>query len=489
MIVVPLCDHRLAILACAALLFVGNVASAQSSSSTVPPAAAKEQNSAGRLVEVAVKPGDNWVAYPTRTLADVSGAAAVKPDTALSQFGGLTSRNEKATGFFHTAKIDGRWWLVDPEGCLFLNKGVTSVSMLRTPGAQAACSAKFGNETNWVTRTTALLRDQGFNGLGAWADTERLRRADPPLVYTRIWNFMSSYGKKRGGTFQQPGHTGYPGNCIFVFDPEFEKFCDEHARQLAADKDDPWLLGHFSDNEMPLRYGALTNYLALPTVDPGHQAAMAWLRTRHGESATARDVQPSDLPAFLELVVDRYCRIVSRAIKKYDPNHLYLGSRFHGSDLRLPEVFRAAGPYLDVVAVNYYRAWTPDLDRLAMWERESGKPVIITEWYAKGADSGLANTGGAGWLVKTQRERGLFYENFTLGLLESKACVGWHWFKYMDNDPADTKADPSNRDSNKGLLNNRYEPYPPLLESMKRINERAYGLVDYFDKSGRQSSR
>jgi hypothetical protein len=442
-----------------------------------------------RTVEVAVKPGAQWVAYPTRTLADLPDAAAIKPETGLSQYGGLASRREKATGFFHTAKVDGRWWLVDPDGCLFLHKGVTSVNLLRTPGAQTAWKKKFGSETNWVERTTSLLRENGFNGLGAWTDTEHMRTANPPLVYTRIWNFMSSYGKKRGGTFQQPGHTGYPGDCIFVFDPDFEKFCDEHAKPLAADKDDPWLLGHFSDNEMPLRPGALTDYLALPPSDPGHQAALKWLQARHGPAATAHDVQPADLPVFLEFVVDRYFRIVSRAIKKSDPNHLYLGSRFHGSDLRFPEIFRAAGPHLDVVSVNYYRAWTPDPERLAMWARESGKPVLITEWYAKGADSGLANTGGAGWLVKSQRERGLFYENFTLGLLQSKVCVGWHWFKYLDNDPADTKADPSNRDSNKGILSNRYERYQALLDSMKRINERAGGLVDYFDKTIQSTSQ
>ena len=435
-----------------------------------------------RTVEAAIKPGGKWVAYPTRTLADVPGAAALKPDTGLSRYGGLTSRKENATGFFHTAKIGGRWWLVDPEGCLFLHIGVTSVSMLRTPGAMTAWKDKFGSETNWAAQTTALLREHGFNGLGAWSDTERLRAANPPLVYTRIWNFMSSYGRKRGGTFQQPGHTGYPGDCTFVFDPDFEKFCDEHARQLAADKNDPWLLGHFSDNELPWRYGALTNYLALPATDPGHQAALTWLRARRGANATARDIKPEDFPAFLEYMVDRYFRIVSRAIKRHDPNHLYLGARFHGSDLRYPEIFRAAGPHLDVVSVNYYRAWTPDPERLAMWERESAKPVIITEWYAKGADSGLANTSGAGWLVKTQRDRGLFYENFTLGLLQSKVCVGWHWFKYIDNDPADTRADPSNRDSNKGILSNRYEPYTPLLDSMKRINQRAYGLMQCFDK-------
>ena len=132
--------------------------------------------------------------------------------------------------------------------------------------------------------------------------------------------------------------------------------------------------------------------------------------------------------------------------------------------------------------MNYYSAWTPAPDRLAMWEHESGKPCLITEWYAKGMDApGLANTTGAGWTVKTQADRGRFYENFTLGLLESRVCVGWHWFKYIDNDPTDTRADPSNTDSNKGVVSNRYEPYADLLASMRRINERAYGLVEFFD--------
>jgi hypothetical protein len=93
----------------------------------------------------------------------------------------------------------------------------------------------------------------------------------------------------------------------------------------------------------------------------------------------------------------------------------------------------------------------------------------------------MANTSGAGWLVKTQRERGQFYENFTLGLLQSKVCVGWHWFKYIDNDPDDKTVDPSNIDSNKGVVNNRYVPYQPLLDSMKRLNQRAYGLISFLD--------
>ena len=41
------------------------------------------------------------------------------------------------------------------------------------------------------------------------------------------------------------------------------------------------------------------------------------------------------------------------AIRKYDKNHLCLGPRLHGRSLRYPEVLRAAGKYLDVIATNY----------------------------------------------------------------------------------------------------------------------------------------
>ncbi len=171
---------------------------------------------------------------------------ASRVDAALDQYGGLLGRKEKATGFFYPRKIGGRWWLVDPEGGLFLNKAIVAVSQMNGPLARDAFKKNYGNDSNWVAGATGLLHAYGFNGLGAWSDTERLRQAAQPLVYTRIWDFMSSYGKKRGGTYQQSGHMGYPKDCIFCsFDPQFETFCDSYARQLAGTKDDPWLFGAF----------------------------------------------------------------------------------------------------------------------------------------------------------------------------------------------------------------------------------------------------
>ncbi|NBY41875.1 MAG: hypothetical protein EBQ49_00925 [Verrucomicrobia bacterium] len=117
-----------------------------------------------------------------------------------------------------------------------------------------------------------------------------------------------------------------------------------------------------------------------------------------------------------------------------------------------------------------------------MWLKNAQKPFIITEWYAKAEDSGMGNTGGAGWLVHTQKDRGMYYQNFTLSLLKHPGCVGWHWFKYADNDPDAKGVDPSNLDSNKGIVTARYVPYAPLIDAMRELNQRTYNLIKVLDR-------
>lgn len=429
-------------------------------------------------VKVARAPDRPWSEKETRTLASLPPIAS---DAEASPFGGFHQASEEATGFFRTVQRGGRWWLVDPGGHLFIHRGVSSVRQIRSPGANQGMIARFGSEAAWAESTGKLLHQTGFNGLGAWCDEKKLQPNSSKLVYTKLWNFMSSYGKQRGGTYQKSGHTGYPNDCPFIFDPEFAAFCDVHAAGLATTKDDPWLLGHFTDNELPWNLDMLGNYLGLPENDYGHRAAMLWLQQRHGANADPAEITAADRNDFVAYAADTYFSIVSSAIRKYDPNHLVLGSRFHGRAVRLPQLFEAAGKHIDVVSVNYYHAWTPDTELLASWANRSGKPIIISEWYAKAVDSKLANTSGAGWLVRTQADRAAFYQNFTLGLLESKVCVGWHWFRYSDNDPEEKGTDPSNLDANKGMVSNRYIPYRPLIIGMKDINSRTFGIIEHFD--------
>ena len=431
------------------------------------------------LTLVSRGPGKAWKEMPTRTLADLPD---LSKDRRLGKFGGIATSAPQKTGFFHTQRKNGRWWLVDPEGLPYIHRGVTSVRETRTKEAAKILNSKFGSKQEWARATGEQLKQHGFNSIGPWSDEETVQPAKQGLAYSEIWNFMSSYGKQRGGTYQKSGHIGYPNDCPFIFDPEFAPFCEKRAERLTATKDDPWLLGHFTDNELPWNINMLDRYLSLPQEDHGYRAAAAWLKKRHGKDTVPNKWSEEDRLAFVGYAADTYFSIVCQAIRRHDPNHLILGSRFHGSALRVPSLFEAAGKHVDIISANYYHRWTPEQTRIHTWSESANKPILITEWYAKGEDSGMGNTSGAGWLVKTQADRGRFYQNFTLGLLQSKVCVGWHWFRYSDNAPNQKGTDPSNRDANKGIVTAHYEAYPTLLQDMKAINERAYGLALFFDK-------
>ena len=434
-------------------------------------------------VEARRKPSGNYESFNTRTVELLLGYKKPEQPAKLSKYGGWLEKQAEATGFFHVKQIGNRWWGVDPEGYLYINVALNSITMGGSERNKKAVTEKFGSPENWIVNTINMLHENGFNCAGSWSDNKKIieanKKSDQPFAYTINLNFMSSYGRERGGTFQQPGHTGYPGDAVFVFDPAWEVFCDRHAKQVAAYKDDPNLFGYFSDNEMPFRFKSLDNYLALPEIDPGHIAAVKWLKD---QGITKDQITDKHREVFMAVVAERYFSPVLKSLKKYDPNHMYIGARFYSSEKNYPLFMEAAGKYLDIISNNYYGKWTPDSSDMANWTRWSGRPFIITEYYTKGEDSGMPNTSGAGWVVKTQRDRGLFYQNYNLALLESKNCVGWHYFKYQDNDPTATGVDPSNTDSNKGIVNNYYEIWTPMMELMKEFNTPVYNIIQNFDK-------
>ena len=113
--------------ACLAFLTVAVNLSAQPESQGTVTAAYKDPNS-------------EWKDYPTRTLDNLPEAIRKNVDSGLTPFGGQLSLESKATGFFHTTKINGRWWLVDPDGGLALHKGVAGVAPLGTGSARGLLS-------------------------------------------------------------------------------------------------------------------------------------------------------------------------------------------------------------------------------------------------------------------------------------------------------------------------------------------------------------
>lgn len=411
---------------------------------------------------------------PRETVVMTGNLAEILQPDLRSRFGGLHTSQITASGFFRTERDpENRWWLIDPDGHPFISVGLNAVRPDRTQRGREKMREVFGNTKNWADQTAELLFANAFNSLGAWSDHRDFRSRDQPIPYTEVLNFMARYSMRSGQSHQGSGHRDYPDSLIPVFDPEFEAFCQEEAKKLADLKDDPWLLGYFSDNEMPFPEDALDRFLARPDTDPGHIAARKWLDDNH---VSAEALTDGVRERFLYFMADRYFRISREAIRANDPNHLYLGARFHGQVIRSEPVIRAAGNHVDVLSINWYAQWTPDPETMDNWVAWTDKPFLITEFFAKAMDSGLPNTSGAGWIVKTQADRAAFYQNFVLPLIRHPSSVGWHWFRYLDNDPEDTPADPTNIDANKGIVDMHFQPWPELLKAMNFIHQRVYQL-------------
>jgi len=391
----------------------------------------------------------NAVANTTRNGAKVVRLLETVTSTAeLGIYGGDKKTAEQSTGFFYTKKLNGAWYLIDPEGHRFFTIGVNSVS------------------SGGGVKLPDFLRDIGTNTLGCWSDETINFGTSQKMVYCPRWNFLLTYKN-----LQQRTKDLYEAGIIPVFDAAFVSFCDTHAKQLEPLKNDRFILGHFSDNELPLydnsTYGNLLDrFLAISDKkDQNFLAVQNWMVVRKGVDFQVTDADRAEFHGYL---AGTYYKIVSEAIRRYDPNHLFLGSRLHGGAKSKTAIFREAGKYVDVISINVYDVWTPDKLTMDMWTIESGKPFFVTEFYAKAEDSKLSNEAGAGWLVPTQADRAKFFENFTLALIEHPGCAGFHYFRYQDDD------------SNKGLIDKNYKWWIPMHDSFYKVSRDIYRLRDFM---------
>jgi hypothetical protein len=444
------------------------------------------------MVDTKYDPGDaKWVARKTLLIDSLRGYTQ-KSDTGYCQYGGLLGTSFKKTGFFRVEKIDNRWWCIDPDGHLFIYKGVVNVAPVTSPGFSAAYNAIFDSSSSkWADSTSNLLSSLQFNGTGCWSDVNLLRATSKRLVYCPYIQTMFRFINAQGIMSYEDMQNGVP---LMSLHPKWATYVDSLLKlKVATYKDDPYCFGYFTDNELHWEFDALDKMLAFDnTRQAEHDSAWQFLRNRKGSTASASSISDSDRDAFLQHMASAYWGAIKRALNKYDPNHLLFGMRFHShvkANAYL-SVVKGAGDYVDVIAHNWYLVWTPEVD--PVWEENpfmekcyaaNPKPYMVTEWYSRGYDTApyLTNENGAGWLCRNQQDRAYFYDNFTISLLKDPNCVGWHWFQYADNDPLGS-ADGSNTNSNKGILNNKYQLYKPLTGRMQNLNKQVFSLLAFLRK-------
>jgi|694.fasta_scaffold00409_31 hypothetical protein len=420
----------------------------------------------------------DWKKFPSHTIESIKGYTPLN-QLKINKYGGDLNNKVIGAGFFTISTINGRSWIIDPEGNYFYNIAINGVRLGKSPDNEAAFAKKFGNSQKWITDSKKIFDDNGFNTTGSWSDIEAITQYNSnnktPIVYCTQLSLLNSYAQNQKKNNSQ---SNYP-ILAYVFDDGFRNWCNKKNESLVKSSKDQNLFGHFSDNELPFQDNLIANFLEIKNQqDPAYQIVHKWILEKKIDTTKITKEQKE---AFSGFVAELYYKTVAESIKKFDPNHLFIGSRLHAAAKNNPFVLTAAEIYCDIISINYYGNWELSSKHSQQWASLK-KPFIITEFYTKAVDSKMDNITGAGWLVKTQDERGIHYQNFCLSLLQNPNCVGWHWFRYQDNDPNDPSADPSNKDANKGIVNTFYEVYNPLLSRMKSLNENVYQLIKYIDK-------
>jgi len=450
-----------------------------------------------------------------RLQAQLEAAPAQKLPAGYSQWGGWTEKSFEAAGMFRTHHDGDRWWLVDPDGCVFWSSGLDCVGFgidAAYEGLESALAwlpdedsdyalahrergevrafdylkanfiRAFGPEKafeKWGKISLGQLRALGFNTVANWSDWHIAKAAGFPYV------------RPLGGRdLDLPKvYRDFPD----VFHPDYEQVKAKFAEQLRDTVDDPAFIGYFLMNEPSWGFAQETPAAGMLFNTPTCYTRVAladFLRERHGSDAalsTAWSIKTTfaaiaegpwdtpltpaaekDLADFSEIIVTRLFGGLSEACRKVDPTHLNLGIRYYTipPDWCLPGMRS-----FDVFSMNCYKQRLP-AEEMAHIAQLLDMPIIVGEWHFGALDAGLPASGIGH--VPTQTDRGKAYRVYMEDAAAKPWCVGVHYFTLYDQS-AIGRFDGENY--NIGFLDVCNRPYSPLAKAARASHERLYEVA------------
>ncbi len=419
-----------------------------------------------------------------------------------SMISGCQIPKEKAepapSRYVRVAQIDGKYWFMRGDD-KFLALGVNVVNPVdATPKPDGkyykVLSTKYnGDLAAWAKDAEARLRSWNFNTAAGWSQDYLYQNI--PLYHTRVLN-LGPWGTR-------------DSRLIDVFSTNYAMEVDRTAqKEVAPNASNEYLIGYFANNELPW-YGEkgwpttsdrsmLSRYMRLAPQAPGKVKLVEFLKAYYKNDMAAmkedwavtaesfddlakqRTIIPKareSAQAVVEwsgVVAEQYFKLCYEAIRRYDPNHLYLGVRF--ANRAQQPVMAACGKYADVISMNIYRkTGVFDEALCGAVAAMTGKPIMITEfsWRAMENSSGCKNSDGADVTVQTQQDRADGFRTYATTALAQPYLVGYDWFQYHDQ-PTSGRFD--GEDCNYGLVDIHDQPYTTLLAAITEINGRAAEL-------------
>ncbi|MBC8065791.1 MAG: hypothetical protein H7Y17_13245 [Chlorobia bacterium] len=389
--------------------------------------------------------------------------------------------NRTSNGLFELHQQQGRWLFKGTSRTPFWSMGVCCTGVGSTKGQDDPKNPSYGgyrlfiDDNAWVDDTLAKLKANGFNSIGGWSDTNLFQRhgGKDRLPYFEVLH-LGAYNKA-------PWKDMFTKNNAQIID----KAAKDQIQKL---RNDPNLVGYFSDNELGWwREALFVTYLAMGPKEPGKQKLIEFTSkfyggsyarfardwTAKGKSFSALDSSAKLKPggngmslvkAWQSFLTDNYYRQMKDAIRRYDPSRLILGDRY--CQFYYPNVAQTATKYVDAISTNYGADWNNGQNTeyfLSTLHKITKKPVIITEFYMAAMEnrSGNKNSSGGFPVVKTQLDRENAVRTYLKDLGRRPYVVGAHWFQFYD-EPTHGRGDGENY--NMGLVDIHGEYYQGLLK-------------------------
>ena len=452
------------------------------------------------------------------------------------RFGGWTGGPQLPPGkFFRTQQVAGKWWLVDPDGHLFLSFGVNTVkpgvevftagreymfgwlpkeneplgkyfghnkSMAGGPVIegptydflQANLHRKYGPQfmDHWRHTAMARMRSWGFNTLGKSCDTDlyHSERAANRIAYLPIVQFTGNYAHVSGGQDTWgPMHDPY--------DPAFrEAVAAQLDKVVSACKDDPWCIGYFIDNELSwgsakssdpkLRYGlALGALKAQADASPAKKALLEQLKQTYNDIGKLNaawktsfagwdDLKAPVAPfsAAAEADFQRYLK--SFATQYFTVVRTEL-RRLDPNHLYLGCRFANFTPECVQAAAEVCDGLSFNIYRQRLdkeWDfLKSINKPVIIGEFHVGAPDRGMFNTG---LVEAanQQWRAAMVQDYVRSVADHPSFVGCHWFRYDDEPLLGHTGNGENY--NIGLVSITDTPYPELIATFRSVLTEAY---------------
>lgn len=448
--------------------------------------------------------------------AESAALAGVALDPAkYDSYGGIKSKGKyESTGYFRLQKIDGRWWLVTPDGYPFIMKGIDAASLwesgYKTPtqksdGSPREIFAELPDKSVYAPAYTQeagvqymsfvvsnVMRKYGSGDYEAkWEEMTQKRLID--------WGFnaFSKWTKPKNVTFPNVQVLQDPSNLrriqwtYDVFDPQNEAIIDSALKpQLQTASKSKWLIGYAYDNEAGWNDEIVKQILTYTASSPAKSAFVDFLAPRYnndiatvnrllGTSAAsfgALKDKPIDIARVPGIDVSEYIRLASKTyfstirsiIKKYDPNHLFLGSAIVPTWRTSLDWDQGAMAYVDAFSVDSY---TQDNQWIARYEAY-GKPLLNLEYSFGMSTRGLSYI-SAPTKTDSIAARGAAFKTFVESQASHPLFIGSGWYSYYDQ-PVTGR--PDGESYNTGLVNQQDQPYKEMTSVMKAVHAGLEGL-------------